>query len=697
MSCRAPFFPQAFGISVQSNYELLKLGDDFLKVNPMFTFMSRKVNGHVFQEAFVHSALHWWDRFLDVLKGVSFNEYNKFLQGGVGTGKVPSVPEFDSESIGDGEAPWEAVWDAPRVDTTVSLNIVKFPHLLSMLKSASVPPGQSGKALCTELDYLTLPVCQKCNAIMDSDAAQRRLLCWAEDPLVPNESIAVTDKNTGEVITLPKPGELDVSKRHRHVLIAYYLHRCLMALDKPTYEALCKWDGLYFYTRMCYLFLMVAAKRVHLGSLCDEGRADYNPRGQLDLYISYASWLLLRYTVPRNNQPFDFYRYHLLYSSETPRCVYAWPSNRPRSLGWYVLPNTGTELSSLELLLQVDTGIHEFIEKVGKFLKGIQCGDEAGLLSLTDSPEKVKTLSDMRTYYVSATEASRLMAMQEHCAGCTRSVDKQNPGQVMQYFGSAPILLPFYHKIWMDAQIRVATFTLLQKFICEEWDTMRVNNSEWLKQKPSGTGGTDYGLETVKIAYNLAFCAELNSKAEEIKKGDPDLGMVRVTNSAARRAVSSSGPGVVTRSAGRSGIPLGAPVGEVTTVPFTRSQASAAAAAAAASGGAASGGAASGGAASASAAPASAAPAPASAAPASTSTTSSTVVPVVDPGDRDKEDVRYLIRKCTRISLVEFLKTTPHCSVWKTSIRLNALRVCTHVHDGADDDCRAFIPDGEEE
>ena len=658
MSCRAPFRPIKYCMGTTESELLMRLCEPFTKHKPPSEFMEPKRDGHVTQVKVVQPALRWWDEQLDkMLKIRKYEAWVEQLQAGVnrpktGLGRLVGIdplPPFPCPATDTGKkvAPDTiATWKAPaeKITFPVLQGLFKDPHS----GRAVIPPGTRG-----EMDNTTFPVCARCNAIMDSDSAQRSLLYTDAGGLIPDDCIELSNSVTGAVIgTIPSVTKQDVCSSHRHALLVYYIHMCLLGLDKGTYTILKQRGGFQLYTRLCYLFLMVGAKRKALATACQDGLVDCHPRGQLEFYVSYLSWVLLTHCYDGGRQQFDFYVYHLFYASEAPMCKCLWPPNCPRSLGRYIFTSMITNATPTESLLDVDKGVCAFVAKIGAYLKCIQCGNDAVLGRLRVNTKQTKETNDIlalaRRYFVNDKEADRLMDLETmSCAGVTKAND-QDPGRVIQCFGCVPLLLPFYNNLWVQRDLRAATWDTMQKIVVIEWTNMCRENPGWLPSDPSGREGI------VKVAYNLAFCADLNVKAEEARgkhtrvtslvasdDSDADASSSADDSSSAGTGAATP-PGVDTDD---DDAPAYNTRSRRRTVPVPP-------------------------------------PAPSSPPP---------PPPGVNPR-QDASDVEYLIRKYTANSLIKFMKTTPLCSVWKTSLRLMSLRACTYVSE-VDGGGVAYIPD----
>ena len=666
MSCRAPFPPTVLGTGTRENLELLDLCDAFARANPPCKFMSKKADGHVMQVKHVQHALRWWDNALQAFENEPYNAFNAYIHTTMGDNAAAAAGR------GRGRRPAGAprvlpLFDCPATDTGIRVAVgvtakwatpgapLELPGLLSAMRAmARRPARELPREICADLDNITLPVCDTCNHIMDSDEAQRDLLCAGSGPLVPLEAIQVTTAPGAPVLKCPTPDERETARSYRHAMLAYYLHRCLLALSQADYDCVRDCGGLGLYTRLCYLTFVVAAKRVALGNACASGVSDHNARGQLDLLVSYLSWLMLKYREPRPNERFDFYRYHIFYASEVPRCARVWPATCPRSLGQYVF--TGSEIVQTAdgLVLRADAGVTKFTNTIGMLLRVIQCRDDGWLRiqiagqNADQRQATTKRLSRMRAYFATAEEGMWLMVLQGQSPACIRGSQGRNPAEVIKAFGVTAIMLPFYHYIWKNRPIRDATWKFIREAIHKEWDEMRTNNEGWFHPKPRNRGQADLGKEEVRLAYNLAFCAGLYAEANRLREQDPDIPPDPPRRASVDRPAS---PAPVVPA------PPSAPDG-----PAGRTRARARAAAAPPP-----------------------APAPAPAPP-----------PVADKAEykhlqRDRDDVKYMVQKWTTQTLTTILKETPLCSVWKTSLRLMGLHALTFFNDAPADGCVAFI------
>ena len=648
MSCRAPFQPITHCVSTPQSVLLLKLCEPFRQHQPPSEFMELKRDAHVTQVKVVQPALQWWDRQLDEMSRIrTYEAWVQQLKAGVNHPRagirrlagIEPLPPFPCPQTATGKkVPPNtiATWDAPAAG-------IAFPVLQGLLRDphsgrAVIPPDTYD-----EMDNITFPVCARCNAIMDSDSAQRSLLYTDPGGLIPDDCVQLSNSVTGDTIeNIPSVTKQDVCSSHRHALLVYYIHMCLLGLDRATYTVLRDRRGFKLYTRLCYLVLMVGAKRKALATACQDGVVDCHPRGQLEFYISYLSWVLLTHCYDGDRQQFDFYVYHLFYASEAPMCTYLWPPSCPRSLGRYIFTSMITNATPTGSLMDVDKGVCAFVARIGAYLKCIQCGNDIVLDRLRVKPKQRKDVEDTlalaRRYFVNDKEADRLMDLETmSCAGVT-GTNEQDPGRVIQCFGCIPVLLPFYNNLWVQRDLREATWKTMQEIVTTEWKTMCKENSDWLPSDPGGREGI------VKVAYNLAFCADLNIKAAEAR---------------GRHARPASPVPPNADAASDTGVPpdADAPTDAPTDAPAYRTRARR---------------------------PIAPVPPPAPSSP-----------PPLPPGvnpKQDAEDVRYLVRKYTANSLIKFMKTTPLCSVWKTCLRLMSLRACTYISE-VDGGGVAYIPD----
>ena len=648
MSCRSPFRPITHCVGTPQSVLLLKLCEPFRQHQPPSEFMELKRDAHVTQVKVVQPALQWWDRQLDDMSNYrTYKTWVQQLKAGVLQPPPSSIasllrtkpkplPPFPCPPTATGKkvAPNTiATWDAPEEG-------IVFPVLQGLFRDPSSGRAEIPPDTYVEMDNITFPVCARCNAIMDSDSAQRSLLYTDSGEIIPDDCIQLSNSITGaEIETIPSVTKQGVCSSHRHALLGYYIHKCLLGLDEATYTILKTRKGLKLYTRLCYLLLMVGAKRKALATACQDGVVDCHPRGQLEFYISYLSWVLLTHCYDGDRQQFDFYVYHLFYASEAPMCTCLWPPSCPRSLGRYIFTSMITNATPMGSLMDVDKGVCTFVARIGVYLKCIQCGNDAVLDRLRVKTKQTKetndTLALARRYFVNDKEADRLMDLETmSCAGVT-GTNEQDPGRVIQCFGCIPVLLPFYNNLWVQRDLREATWRTMQEIVTTEWKTMCKENPGWLPSDPSGREGV------VKVAYNLAFCADLNVKAAEAR---------------GRHARPSSPVPPDADAASDADAPSDAD-GSDDDAPAYRTR---------------------------SRHPIAPVPPPAPSSP-----------PPLPPGvnrKQDADDVRYLISKYTANSLIKFMKTTPLCSVWKTCLRLMSLRACTYISE-VDGGGVAYIPD----
>ena len=96
------------------------------------------------------------------------------------------------------------------------------------------------------------------------------------------------------------------------------------------------------YTRLCYLMLMVVAKQRGMSHVLEHRQGAFIYQGQLDFYILFVSYLLLRHNSFGRMDSFDFFSYHIFHVLEVPLCVYIWPEGRQKKLScWVFEKDTG--------------------------------------------------------------------------------------------------------------------------------------------------------------------------------------------------------------------------------------------------------------------------------------------------------------------------------------------------------------------
>ena len=75
-----------------------------------------------------------------------------------------------------------ATWDAPE-------DGIVFPVLQGLFRDPSSGRAEIPPDTYVEMDNITFPVCARCNAIMDSDSAQRSLLYTDSGEIIPDDCI----------------------------------------------------------------------------------------------------------------------------------------------------------------------------------------------------------------------------------------------------------------------------------------------------------------------------------------------------------------------------------------------------------------------------------------------------------------------------------------------------------------------------
>ena len=522
MVCRGPFLPCMATALSPENMSLIRLQYAFTSINPQYNFMSGKKDAHVFQVKLVQPAILWTDRVCEVGGKMAYVDFRAYLQRGVGVGangrtrkgqKDPYIEAFacpaTEQKVDRGTT---ATWDAPSWP-------VRFPGLLGSLRGK----GDVGRVMnlyeeWTTLTHVTYPVCNTCNRIMDSDAEQRALLSDGALPLVPGEAITI-HKGSGEDVAFPQAGNLDLSRSYRHALLGYYLHRCLLGLPEADFDYLAKHDGFLAYTRMCYLALMIACKwkGVMGGNGSEVGSMHTGP--QVGFYVSYLAWNLLRTGAradsdnrvsrlepigDRGGDGFDFARFHIMFALEAPRCDGLWPEGCERSLPAYVYAAEDASVNAMTLLQWTDAGVSRYVREVGMGLSCLMRGDAAGLTNWTDAMRRSPThcankvspdvfMKRLQDFFVTPVEGKQLMALQR-CMPCASSdPNKHNPGAFIRMFGCTTVLLPYYHHIRKEEELRRVVWDLLHTLVESEWTNLREANPGMVTE------------DTQKVAYNLAF------------------------------------------------------------------------------------------------------------------------------------------------------------------------------------------------
>ena len=522
MVCRGPFLPCMATALSPENMALIRLQYAFTSINPQYNFMSGKKDAHVFQVKLVQPAILWADRVCEVGSRLAYPDFQAYLQRGVGVGasgrtrrsqEDPYIEAFacpaTEQKVDRGTT---ATWDAPSWP-------VRFPGLLQSLRDGGDLGCSSagGTALggvvrqyeeWTTLTHVTYPVCNTCNRIMDSDAEQRVLLSDGALPLVPGEAITV-HRGSGEEEKLPQAGKLDLSRSYRHALLGYYLHRCLLGLSERDFDYLTEREGFLAYTRMCYLALMIACKwkGVMGGNGSEVGSMHTGP--QVGFYVSYLAWNLLRTGVRADSDDsggdgFDFARFHIMFALEAPRCDGLWPEGCERSLPAYVYAAEDASVNAVTLLQWTDAGVSRYVREMGVGLACLMRGDDTGLITWARAmgrnsahcASKVPMdafVKRLRDFFVTPTEGKQLMALQR-CMPCASSdPNKHNPGAFIRMFGCTTVLLPYYHHIRKEEELRRVVWDLLHTLVESEWTNLREANPGVVTE------------DTQKVAYNLAF------------------------------------------------------------------------------------------------------------------------------------------------------------------------------------------------
>ena len=515
MACRSPFLPYSMNIGVDENVDIIRLDGLFQQKggNIKYRFCSDMKKGHVFQVAHVQHALKWWDGVLAGL-GHTFEEFSGKIGAGVG---VPGgFNRFDCPgtnikvSLGT-----YATWKCPTAG-------IEFPSLVSRILLRGNIRIEVDAGMENDLDNTVYPVCSSCNAVMDSDMDQRDVLSDGSSPIVSVEAISIYVPKKRTPNPFPSQGDRDSTRKYRHVLIAYYIHACLLGLSKEEYDGLQKRKCLGLYTRLCYLMLMVVAKQRGMTHVLERRQGAFIYQGQLDFYISFVSYLLLRHNNFGSMGSFDFFRYHILYVLEVPRCVYIWPEGKPKKLSWWVFEKDTGEKSGFELLRIADTRVCDFAITAGAVLKGLMCG-EVKLLTLwltlwkpqyksrsapLDAPRKV-TQKDLENYFCTSQEGERLMTLQKLSGGAVAGTQQQNPGLFVHGFGCTAMMLYFYYNIPLSEKpLKDATWDMIHRWVEKEWVNMRTLEKGWQK------------TDQIKLAYNIAFCAEAREALEK-RQGKP--------------------------------------------------------------------------------------------------------------------------------------------------------------------------------
>ena len=514
MACRSPFLPYSMNISVDENVDMIRLDGLFQQKagNVKYRFCSDMKKGHVFQVAHVQHALKWWDGVLADEGGI-FADFKKKLKAGVG---MPGgLKSFDCPGTNI-KVPLGtyATWKGP-------LAGIKFPSLVKEILLRGTRRIEVDASVENDLDNTVYPVCSSCNAVMDSDMDQRDILSDGSNPIVSMKTISICVPNK-EPSLFPSQGDKDSTRKYRHVLVAYYIHACLLGLRKKEYEGLQARNCVGLYIRLCYLMLMVVAKQRGMSHVLERRQGAFIYQGQLDFYISFLSYLLLKYNDFGSMGSFDFFRYHILYVLEFPRCVYIWPEGRPKKLSWWVFEKDTGEKSGLDMLGMADTGVCGFAKTAGAVLKALMCG-ELKLLTLwltlwkpeykarsasLDAPRRV-TQKDLENYFCTSQEGERLMTLQKLSGGAVAGTQQQNPGLFVHGFGCTAMMLYFYYNIPLSEKpLKDATWEVIHRWVEKEWENMKTLQGGWKK------------TDQIKLAYNIAFCAEAKEALEK-RQGKP--------------------------------------------------------------------------------------------------------------------------------------------------------------------------------
>ena len=514
MACRSPFLPYSMNIGVDENVDIIRLDGLFQQKGGSikYRFCSDMKKGHVFQVAHVQHALKWWDSVLADRGIRTYENFSKKIQAGVGIRR--GFKRFDCPGTNIKVPPdTYATWICPTAG-------IKFPSLVHRILLRGRTRIEVDASVKNDLDNTVYPICSSCNAVMDSDMDQRDILSDGSSPIVSVGAIQISDPDKTK--PFPSQGDKDSTRKYRHVLIAYYIHACLLGLSKDEYEGLQKRKCLGLYTRFCYLMVMVVAKQKGMGHVLERKQGAFIYQGQLDFYISFVSYLLLRHNNFGKMDSFDFFRYHLLYVLEVPRCVYIWPEGRPKKLSWWVFEKDAGGKSGLDMLSIADTRLCEFAKTAGSVLKALMCNEE-NLLTLwltlwkpeyksrsapLDAPRRV-TQKDLENYFCTSQEGERLMTLQRLSGGAVAGTQQQNPGLFVHGFGCTAMMLYFYYNIPLsEKQLKDATWNMIHRWVEKEWENMKTLQGGWQKN------------DKIKLAYNLAFCAEA-SEALEKRRGEP--------------------------------------------------------------------------------------------------------------------------------------------------------------------------------